>query len=201
MIHTKKLKHVILALSGVLLLQSHSFGKPKEMASFRKLFRGPGELSSEIAKDNIRECAPTVRRSLKRIKSDWGRFHYTCINGVVRNVFVQTSSPINKQPEIFIGENLGIFDLVGASVTVRFDGDKGAQFYKNDPIREALIFRVLKDGAIPTPNKPNQVKPISTEDLERVAGTEKKDQYAAFEFGLTDPADEKVRIDPAPVSP
>lgn len=199
MIPIKQLKGVMLAIGGVLLLRADSLAAPTEMAYLGRLFRGEGELSSEVAKDNIRECTPTVRRSITRIKSDWGTFNFTCINGVVRNMFVHPASPINKKPGQFISENLGIFDLMGTSTTVRFDGDKGTQFFRNDPIPEALIFRVLKDGVIPTSGRTNLVQPVSTRDLEHPAG-EKDAHYVGFEFGLTDPVDGKVRINPVPGS-
>lgn len=192
----KYLRIGLLALGIPVITQMPALAQPVEMAFFGKLFRAPGELSSEVVKNNLKECAPTVRRAIRSVNAKWGQFHYACINGVVVNLFVDPESPINKNPENFISGNLGLFDLQGASITIRFQGDKGAQFYGGTQLTEALIFRVTKDGKFPIPTKPNQVKPISTSDLERSAGITKKDHYIGFELGIIDPADGKVRIEP-----
>lgn len=159
-----------------------------EMASFRKLFRSSGTVSTDTASDNIQECTPSVRRSIKRAKDAWGVLHFACINGVVRNVFVHPDSPINKRPEAFIIENLGLFDLKGSSITVKFEGDKGTQLYKGKAVPGALIFREARKGEIPTPVLQGGVHPVSTRDLERAAGVV-RGEYIIFELGLADPKD------------
>ncbi len=173
--------------AALVILPIVAESRPVEMANFRKLFRQPGDLSNVIATDNLQECVPSVRKAIKRSRPNWGIFHFVCVNGLVRNVFVDPQSPINAKPEVFIRKNLGLFDLRGSAVTVNFDGDKGIELFKGSVVNGAEIFRQVRKGDIPTPESAHP-RPISTRDLESQAGV-LHGEHVVFELGIVDPED------------
>lgn len=172
----------------MLLLPIITEARPMEMANFRKLFRREGEISSAVASNNIEECAPSVRRAIRRAKNKWGIFHFACINGLVRNVFVDPKSKVNMAPASFISDNLGLFDLHTSSITVKFQGDKGLEYFGDVLVSGTEIFRVTRPGAMPVPESQGAARPVSTRDLERAAGVI-KGEFVVFELGLVDPED------------
>lgn len=181
-------------IAGLSLLSATAMAQPNETASFRPLFPRPGDLSRKVAVDNIGQCAPSVRRSIKRAQKKWGESHYSCIDGVVRVVFVYPTSPINKDPELFIAENLGLFDLKGFAISVRFTGNQGQQYLHGQLIPGASIYRVPLKGSIPgqIPNIPGvypKREPISSRDLQRAPGVVEEREYVVFEIELRDPDD------------
>jgi hypothetical protein len=73
------------------------------------------------ASNDLRECSSEVRHSIKSARKQWGRFEFTCVNGIVQDVFVSTISKISFEPRAFVQENLGLFNLTGEYVSVSTD--------------------------------------------------------------------------------
>lgn len=193
------MKILFILCTTVFTFPADAFARPMEMASFRKLFGDPNQITSAVASNNLGECTPSVRRSIKESRKKWGIFHYSCVNGVIRNIFVDPESDINKNPAQFIESNLGLFDLKGIPISIRFDGDKAVEVYQAKIVPDAHIFREHRNGEIPTPTQPG-VHPISTRDLEKAAGVI-KGAYVVFELNLVDPensnSEHPVILEPA----
>jgi hypothetical protein len=116
-------EQAMLGVKTALAVIGLAFAAAPAHAGFRPLFR-PDEFYKPA--NNLSQCQPSVRQSIKQAKVAWGDFQFSCVHGVVQRIYVSTSSRIGPSVAQFIEENGALLGLGKKSLAVAMKGDSGS---------------------------------------------------------------------------